>query len=66
MTKLIAYHKDSKYLAIFESDGELWVGQHDPYLTHQTSEPPYVSLFSCSSIDRGIEKMNSLDPNLMH
>lgn len=66
MTKLIAYHKDCNYLALFESDGEIWVGEHDPYLTHQNSEPHYDFLFSCSSIDRGLEKLNALDPNELY
>lgn len=66
MTKIITYHKDSQDIAILESDGLLWVGQCDKYLTHQGAEPAYVFLFSCSSIDAGIERMNSLDQNLTY
>lgn len=66
MTKIITYHKDSQDIAILESDGFLWVGQYDKYLTHQGAEPAYVFLFSCSSIDAGIERMNSLDPSVFY
>lgn len=66
MTKLIAYHKDTEDIALFESGDLIWAGQYDSFLTHQNSEPNYVIICSYPSIEYGIEKMNSLDPNLMY
>ena len=42
MTNLIAYHKATTDLALFESEGSYWIGSFDPFLSHQNSEPPYV------------------------
>lgn len=42
MSNLIAYHKATTDLALFESEGAYWIGSFSPYLSHQNGEPPYV------------------------
>jgi hypothetical protein len=41
MTKLIAYHHFTTDLALFESDGDFWIGSYFPQASHQNGEPPY-------------------------
>ena len=42
MTEYIAYHKKTKDLVAFETDGVFWIGSYSKFCTHQNSEPPYV------------------------
>jgi hypothetical protein len=44
MTTLIKHHAVTCDLALFESEGQYWVGSYSPFLTHQNGEPPYVLL----------------------
>ena len=41
MTNLIAYHHVTTDLALFESDGDFWIGSYFPQASHQNGEPPY-------------------------
>lgn len=41
MTTLIAYHKKTEEIALFESDGVYWIGAYSKFLTHQNGEPPF-------------------------
>ena len=41
MTNLIAYHHVTADLALFESDGDFWIGSYYPHASHQNGEPPY-------------------------
>ncbi len=42
MTTLIAYHHLTQDLALFESDGDYWIGSYFPRATHQNGEPPFI------------------------
>jgi septal ring-binding cell division protein DamX len=43
MTTLIAYHQNTKDVAVFQNDdGLYWIGGYSKFLTHQNGEPPYV------------------------
>lgn len=66
MTKILYYHPKSENLALLCSGAELWIGQYDQHLTHQNGEPPYVWVQSCSSIDRGLEKLQTMNPNYFY
>lgn len=44
MTNVIAYHPKTTELALFETDGQYWIGSYFPHATHQNGEPPYVLL----------------------
>jgi len=41
MTTLIEYHHKTKDMALFESDGNYWIGSYSPWMTHQNGEPLY-------------------------
>lgn len=57
-SKLIRYHAATEDLALFLTDeGVYWIGEYDPFLTHQTDEPNYVWVDSAESLDDGIEKL---------
>ena len=61
MTTLIAYHKKTEEIALFESDGVYWIGAYSKFLTHQNNEPLYYWIrgnFSTES--EGITVLESL------
>lgn len=41
MTTLVKYHKNTNNIALFESDGQYWIGAYGPHLTHQNGEPMF-------------------------
>lgn len=41
-TQFIAYHTKTNDLALFNSDGQYWIGSYSPFCTHQNAEPPYI------------------------
>jgi hypothetical protein len=63
MTILIAHHPETDDLALFESDGEFWIGVYDKFLTHQNPEPSYTWISNATSKADGIRKLFQLDKN---
>jgi hypothetical protein len=43
---IVKYHDKTTDLAVFiaNEDGMYWIGEYDPFCTHQNSEPPYVMI----------------------
>lgn len=41
MTNLIAYHKKTEEIALFESNGVYWIGSYTKFSQHQNGEPPF-------------------------
>ena len=63
MTTLIQYHKETKNLALFETDGLYWIGSYFPFATHQTAEPDYLKIgFESKDINYMIDILSAISP----
>lgn len=66
MDQLIKYHHNTIDLALFESDGEYWVGSYNPHLTHCNVDCPYPFSYLKGYFEteaEGLEVLNSLRGN---
>jgi hypothetical protein len=43
MTVLVKYHVKTEQIALFNSDGEYWIGSYNPHLAHQNWDEPMYS-----------------------
>lgn len=61
MTNLIAYHHLTQDLALFESEGDYWIGSYNPHLAHQNGEPRYSLIDGYySTADAGLKRLAEL------
>jgi hypothetical protein len=61
MTQLIAYHAKTADLALFESNGQYWIGSYFSQASHQNGEPPYVLIEGYfSSEQEGRDRLEQL------
>lgn len=65
MTKLIKYHSKTEEVALFNSDGEYWIGSYNPYLTHQNVGEPMYSFIRgyWYTEDEGVAVLQTLTGN---
>lgn len=61
MTTLIKHHQSSDELALFETNGEYWIGEYSPFLSHQNSEPDYLFVVDCKNLEDGINKLLNME-----
>ena len=63
-TNCVAYHPKTDDVALFESDGQFWVGSYIPGMTHQNGEPSYVLIRGYfDTAEQGIQVLNTLTGN---
>ena len=61
MTTLVKYHRKTTELALFESDGEYWVGAFSPHTQHQNGEPPYYYIAGYWKTEReGLDELTQM------
>ena len=61
MTTLIEYHHKTKEMALFESDGNYWIGSYSPQLTHQNGEPLYCLVKGYfKTAEEGLQEMSAM------
>lgn len=62
MTTLIKHHPFTNEIALFETSGQYWIGEYSPFLSHQNSEPDYLFVKECPTLEQGINDLLNMEP----